>query len=172
MKKYIIPLLASLVLLTTSTAFAQTTLASAGHTVEVRLPEVAFLRFTPDVASRGVYTGPLDLVFAPDVNAVQAGTPIARTNTAADWGDLKVFLNRDVAWTVSVSTTQNSGPETFDWSQIATTGFNIGNDQIQSGNTRGWHSLGFGAADFRLTLDGTELAGNYVATVTYTLTTP
>ena len=85
MKKLLISTLAAFVLLATGSAFAQTTLANANHDVRITLPNVAFLRFTPDVASRGVYTGTLDLEFALDVAAVQAGNPVAGTDTAANW---------------------------------------------------------------------------------------
>ena len=37
---------------------------------------------------------------------------------------------------------------------------------------RDLNRLGFGPADFMLTLDGTETAGDYSATVVYTLTAP
>ena len=174
MKKFLVSALAMFVLVSFGSVFAQTTLASAGHDVTVTIPEVAFLRFTDTIASRGVYGGELNLEFDVEVEDVEAGDPIVRTNAAAAWGDLKVFLNRAIAWTVTVEVDQDTAANAtlFPWANIGTSDFNIDDDTIDTGTTNGWHSLGFGATDLLLNLSGTEVAGTYTATVTYTLTTP
>jgi len=40
------------------------------------------------------------------------------------------------------------------------------------GRTLGWQTLGFSATDYEIELDGTELPGTYVTTVTYTILQP
>ena len=173
MKKFLVSALAMFVLVSFGSVFAQT-LDTADHTVTVDIPEVAFLRFTDTVGSRGAYIGDLDLEFELDVADVEAGDPIVRTNAGATWGDLKVFVNRAIAWTVTVGVVQDMDANStlFPWANIGTAAFDIDGDTIDTGSTNGWHSLGFGATDLQLTLNGTELAGIYKATVTYTLTTP
>lgn len=171
MKKYLIATLAMFVLGSYGVVFGQV-LDTAGHSVTVNIPNVAFLRFTPTVESNGVYGGDLNLVFSPSAVEIEAGTLVGQSNTAATWGDLKVFINRIANWSVDVSVVQQTGPEQFLWESIGTDDFDIDGDNIATGSTRGWTSLGFGASDFQLTPDDSMGPGEYVATVTYTLAIP
>ena len=180
MKKYIIPTLAAFILLATGTAFAQQNIAR--HDVEVRIPEVLMLRFTSGNSNAAV-SNDLNLLFdlTNEFDDGLAGTyPVSNT---PGWDDLKVFVNRFSTWSVSMALSNVSVPTNavWDWSEIAVTPAPTGaasdftltdTTVVGSNSARGWTSLGFGPDQFALTLDGTEVAGTYTATVTYTLTAP
>jgi hypothetical protein len=180
MKKVILTALASLLMLTFGATFAQ---ATAAHDVTVTIPEVVMLRFTSG-ASNAAVTSNQDVVFdlTDEFDDGLAGT-YGMTNTPG-WDDLRVFVNRASSWSVTMGLSDIVVPvgAAWDWSEIvvtpsgsglATNAFGLDDSGIVTAATaRGWSSLGFGPQDFDLTLDGTEVAGTYSATVTYTLTAP
>jgi len=117
-----------------------------------------------------------------------------------DFNDVVVFSNR-ATWSVSVAASEfnrSTGPDTTTSgetplsisavsverpsvvsfptgvSSIAST-WTLGtaSQSIANGvQTRGFRSLGFGGADYRLTLTGEEAPGGYQSTVTYSITAP
>lgn len=191
MKKYIIPTLAAFILLATGSAFAQTTLDTAEHEVTVTIPEVAILRFTNGNANAAVTSG-LDLEFDfssvfdvtdPDAFVVADLVGDHGVSNSPGWSDLKVFVNRSSTWSVTMELQNESlADASWDWSNIAVTPTGTGalanaftladSGIVTASSARGWNSLGFGPGDFLLTLDGSEIAGVYSATVVYTLTAP
>lgn len=171
MKKVLSTTLAMFVLVSFGSVFAQSD--EVAHDVTITIPDVAFLRFTATTAIADVTAvTPDDVEFLLDAADVAAGTPIAPSNGAtANWGDLKVFVNYSSNWEVTVSVAETS-TATFDWSKVGVGAWDVDGGTAGSGSSSGWTSLGFGAADFRLTLDGSEIAETYTATVTYTLVAP
>ena len=175
MKKYIIPLLASLVLLASSTAFAQ---SFQSHDVEIELPGVLMIRLVNGTSNSAV-TSPSPVVF--DLSALDAdsfdpeGTYNPTNASAFNWDDVAVFSNGG-AWDVTVTLTN---PGTFTWSKVAVDSasgdFTLVDDTViadGTGRTNGWARLGFGPQNFSLDLDGTEDSGSYSVTVTYSIATP
>jgi len=180
MKKSLIVTLAMFVLGSFGVVFGQ-----VDHDVTVDIPEVVTIRFT-DGSSRSPVDTNLDLEFEITGDAADFAGTYAPSNLASrDWADVQVFQNRNTSWDVTVSVTGDTG---FDWSKIAVTpsgtdaiasSFNLTASDLEiaawndpNASARGWNSLGFGPTDFELTLDGTETAGEYSATVVYTLTAP
>jgi hypothetical protein len=180
MKKFLVSTLATFVLVSAGSVFAQ---ATAQHDVTVTIPEVVMLRFTSGTSNAAVTTNQdvefdLTSAFADGL----AGS-YAMTNTPG-WDDLRVFVNRASSWSVTMGLSNVVVPVDADWdwseivvtpsgSGLATNPFGLDDSGIVTAATaRGWSSLGFGPQDFELTLDGTEVAGDYSATVTYTLTAP
>jgi hypothetical protein len=180
MKKFLATILASLVLVSFGSVFAQ-----VQHDVTVTIPEVVTIRFT-DGTSRAPVTTDLDLAFNITGDAADFAGTYPPTNVATrDWADVQVFQNRATAWSVSIAVTPLATG--FDWTKVSVTPgsanaiatpFDLGSAGVIAANTylnaapRGWNSLGFGPGDFLLTLDGTEDAGTHTATVVYTLTAP
>lgn len=171
-----------------SAAFASAP-ASASHDVEVRIPAVMMIRFAHGKTF-------LTVPASPVVFNLPAATfePIARYPPTdphlANWNEIFVLVNSTRNWRVTVATTA-VGPA-FDWSKIRVTpasrgdwsfvpsAFNLpaaGTPAVtilshHNRDTAGWRRLGIGPAEYALHLDGTELAGTYTATVTYSIVSP
>ena len=185
MKKYLIATLAMFVLGSYGVVFAQPFTSSASHQVTVTIPEVVTIRFT-NGTSRAPVTSNVNLAFAPTADQASDGGSFQASNLASrGWDDVQVFQNRENTWSVSFAVIDPTAD--FDWDSIAVNpsgvdaialAFDLGTPGAIAANTydnanpRGWNRLGFGPADFMLTLDGTETAGDYSATVVYTLTAP
>ncbi|MBS3965669.1 MAG: hypothetical protein KGZ60_00190 [Truepera sp.] len=174
-------------------AFAQQP-HQASHRVEVHIPSVLMIRITNGTDNAAV-PSPDAVVFdlsslaAADFEPADTYSP-TNLDPAPNWNDVRVFANGG-GWRVTVATDVGSHPTgvpTFDWSKVrvepsgddAIANFSLPaagvSADIAGGptatRTNGWLSLGFGPTDFRLHLDGTEEAGNYSATVTYTIAHP
>ena len=173
MKKVILTALASLLMLSFGATFAQATPVTAEHDVTITIPDVLILRFTASTDADDLdAVTPDDVIFQLTAADVQGADPIAPSNAGtANWGDLKAFVNYDSNWDV-VATITNASTPAFDWDKVGVGSWNVNGGTVFEGDTTGWTSLGFGAADFLLTLDGTEIADTYSATVLYTLTAP
>ena len=184
MKKFLVTTIVFGMIVSLGAALAQSQ-SSQSHLVEVRIPRVVMIRLTLGPSTAAV-TNPSAVVF--DLSALTAATfepafnyrPISVGE--ANWDDVKVFANV-AGWRVSVATNNAA----FDWRKVhvtprpgpfaafpftlpavgASTPIFIGTER-----TRGWRSLGFGPGQFWLSLDGTEAAGTYRTTVTYTITNP
>lgn len=191
MKKIVATILAALVLASFGSVFAQSNVAE--HDVRVAIPEVLMLRFTLGTSNAAVTTN-LDIEFdlvgntAYDAwlaDANPAATFETGPTNLADlgWDDLKVFVNRSQPWSVTMLLdNEDVTPDaSWDWGKIqvtptgsglATNAFGLDDSGVANGVARGWSSLGFGPGDFELTLDGSEVAGAYSATVVYTLAAP
>ena len=131
--------------------------------------------------------------------AMNEATTFVPTSTT-DFGDVVVFSNR-ATWSVSVSASEfnrSTGPDTTTsgetplsisavsverppvasfptgvLSVASTWTLGTASQGIANGEqTRGFRSLGFGGADYRLTLTGEEAPGGYQSTVTYSITAP
>lgn len=180
MKKFLIAASAVILVLTIGTTSAQ-----IQHNVTVSIPEVVTIRFT-DGNSRAPVTTNLNLAFTITGDAADFADSYAASNLSTrGWADIQVFQNRESSWDVTVEVTGDAG---FDWSKIVVTptgtnaiatGFDLTADGLEiaahdypNAASRGWNSLGFGPGDFELTLDGTEDAGDFTATVVYTLSAP
>ena len=190
MRKLLIIAIVAAMIASLGAAFAQAVTDRASHEVWVNIPGVAMIRLTSG-ASNAAVTANTAVNFS--LNPAQVGigaTPIAPiapypSPTRWAWDNVMVYANRSSTWNVTLGVVQSEGaPAAFAWSSvtvpvIASGGlaspFNLGiasTTFIAASNVSGWSSLGFGQGDFRLTLAGTELAGLYTATVTYTLTSP
>ncbi|MFO8150501.1 MAG: hypothetical protein R6T93_09405 [Trueperaceae bacterium] len=185
MKKYLTATLAMFVLGSFGVVYGQPFTSSANHEVTVTIPEVVTIRFT-NGTSRAPVTSNVNLAFAPTADQASDGGDFQASNLASrGWDDVQVFQNRESTWSVSFAMIDPT--EGFDWAAIAVNpssadaialAFDLGTpgeiaaDTYDNANARGWNRLGFGPADFVLTLDGTETAGDYSATVVYTLTAP
>lgn len=176
MKKLVATLIATGMLVGMGTVLGQSTLATTTHDVRITIPQVALLRFTSGASNAAVTTG-LEVLFnltGFDAAAIP-GTHSPTSVTA--WDDLKVFVNRDITWTVTVGVLQTLGVP-FAWNKVTVTAsglassFNLLDGSIATNTARGWQSLGFGQSDFALNLTGEEIADTYAASVTYTLTMP
>lgn len=183
MKKTVSTTVLLTLLLAAGAAFAQisTPPPTKGHSVSVGIPSMAFIRMTngdgvADVAA----PSPVRFQWTSDAFASIAPGTYGPTNAGAfNWDDVQVRYNGDGGWQVSVSA---SGDEGFDWSKIemtpagaGTSSYDLGADAIvvgDAGNTTGWRSLGIDPANYRVTLEGTESTGAYLATVTFTLQNP
>lgn len=178
MKKFFAVSVVTVMIMSLGTTLAQ---SFQQHEVEVRLPNVLIIRLTAGNSVSGV-TNPTAVAFDFTTTAATF-EPIGTyepTNTA-NWDDVRVFANGG-GWQVTVATDNDE----FDWSKLAVTphggdyslsAFNLPvNSSVQIFNhnsrTSGWRSLGFGPAQFSLTLDGTEVAGTYSTIVTYTIANP
>ncbi len=191
MKKFLVSALATLVLASFGSVFAQSN--AADHDVRVSIPEVLMLRFTLGSSNAAVAAN-LDIEFDMDGDTaydawLAAANPAATfeagpTNSGdLGWDDVKVFVNRSQPWSVTMTldnevVTPDAG---WDWGKIqvtpsgagvATNAFGLDDSGVANGTARGWSSLGFGPQNYALTLDGSEIAGDYSATVVYTLTAP
>ena len=182
MKKLVIISIVAAMLLASGAAFAQTAATdAASHEVRIVIPEVVMIRLTNGTSSSPVTT---NTAVTFDLSSVAAddliGTHDADVTDA--WDDVKVFVNRNVTWNVAVAVAQTAGPAdvTFPWNQVSVTPSGLASPftlstagtSIASSTERGWQSLGFGQSDFALELFGSEIVGDYTATVTYTLTAP
>lgn len=178
MKKVVV-FLATLILVSTTAAFAQ---SSKQHGVNVEVPSLLRIRFTAGTSTTDIAT-PDNVEFIFDATTYDVGT-FGPTNAAPfNWDDVKVFYNGLATWSVTVT---NSGDLTFDWSKIVVTpngsgamaaaaAFDLTETapiHTGAGKTSGWLSLGFGPADYGITFDGAEDPGAYSSTVTYSIATP
>lgn len=176
MKKLLTTTIVAAMITSLGAAWAQT---SQSHDVEVRIPNVLMIRLTAGTGNAAV-SSPTAVVFdllglgAADFEPVSVHSPTGTAN----WDNVRVFANGG-GWRVTLATSTT----TFDWSKVQITPsggyytvapFTLATGEIFSHTARtgGWRSLGFGPAQFRLHLDGTEAAGNYSTTVTYTIATP
>ncbi len=182
MKKLVVVSIVAGLLLSSGAVLGQGVTDDASHNVRVVIPEVVMIRLTNGTSNDAV-TENTDVTF--DLSSFTADDLVG-THVPSDvsaWDDVKVFVNRNVTWTVKVEVSQTAGPEdeTFLWNKISVTPSAAGladpftltdGTEIASRDERGWQSLGFGPADFELDLDGTEVVGDYTASVTYVLTAP
>ena len=197
MKKFLTAALTTGLILALGAGFANQ--SSASHGVDIRIPNVLFLRITNGTNNERLDGTTVNFNFTADaaatnayldhVTAVDDGADpwIGSTDAAPAFGDVVVFSNRNNAWNVSVEATNTafgldnirvtpdpalntSGAEPVDTSwTLSTAAVDIFTDGDQ---TQGWQSLGFSAADYEIRLDGTELHGDYFTTVTYTIYQP
>jgi len=177
MKKLVATLIATGMLVGMGTVLGQ---GLQSHDVEVTLPQLVMIRIVDSAAvdSDGNPTpfagvgSPTAVVFdlanEYDANTFDPTGTYTPTNLAsANWDDVAVFAN-GTAWYVEIEL----AGDTFDWDKVSVgTMFDlVDGAEIADGlMTGGWFSLGFGPDDFVLSLDGTEEAGTYSVTVTYTI---
>ena len=182
MKKLVLISIVAALLLGSGAVFGQEVTVDASHDVRVVIPEVVMIRLT-NGASNDAVTDDTEVTF--DLSSFTADDLVGthEPDNVSAWDDVKVFVNRNVTWTVQVEVSQTAGPvdEIFLWDKISVTPSEAGladpftlsdGTEIASSAERGWQSLGFGQADFALELDGTEVVGDYTASVTYVLTAP
>ncbi len=198
MKKLVVISIVAGLVLALGAAFANQN--SASHGVDIRIPNVLFLRITDGESNARVTDAVVRFNFTADaattnayldhVTAVtsEADAWIGSTDTTPAFGDVVVFSNRNESWVVTVQATA-----------FATTGFDLSSVRVtpsganESGATRvgswtlstaaqnvatggaqtlGWKPLGISANDYEVRLDGSELPGDYETTVTYTIAQP
>jgi len=153
---------------------------SQSHPVEVRIPEVLMIRITDGLAITAV-PAPEAVVFDLRTTFEPTGVFSPSHPLADNWNNIRVFSNHPAtqSWSVSVGVTG----DVFPWNRItvASEGGDFALPLVgqeprvifsSSGHTGGWSSLGIGPSQFSLDLDGTEPAGDFRATVTYTITAP
>jgi hypothetical protein len=168
-------------LLGVGAAFAQT---SQSHPVEVRIPGVMMIRLTSGTSNDPVRL-PTPVQFDLTTVPFEPIRTYSPTNlAAANWNNVRVFVNRAGTWRVTVATDNNL----FPWGRVRVIpsggfyrvrAFNLPLPAQSprtiltgAGPTGGWRSLGFGPARFRLRLTGTEAAGTFSTTVTYAIVSP
>ena len=196
MKKLLVTALAIGLVLTLGVGFANA--PSASHNVDIRIPNVLFLRITDGTDNDRLDGTTINFSFTANeaainayldhVTAVDAGADawIGHTDGTPAFGDVIVFSNRNNAWRVTVVATDTAfglanirvtpGRPNLSTSTAAgafwTLSTTAANIFANGGRTEGWKSLGFSADDYEIRLDGTELPGNYFTTVTYTILQP
>ncbi len=178
MKKFLATAIAIAMVYGLGTTFAQ---SSQSHDVEINIPNVLMLRLTSGNSNAAV-NNPSAVVFDLTTVAFEPEATYQPTNlAAANWDNVRVFANGG-GWQVTVATDNDS----FDWSKVTVTpsggDFAVNPFTLPAGTsvpifsspsrTNGWRSLGFGPAQFELALDGSEEAGTYSTTVTYTIALP
>jgi hypothetical protein len=178
MKKFLAIVIVTALVAGLGAALAQ---SSQSHEVQINIPNVLMIRLTSG-ASNAAVSSPTAVVFDLSTVTFDPEDTYTPTNlSAANWDNVRVFANGG-GWQVTVATNN----DTFDWSKITVTpsggDYTVNpftlpvNDSVQifthGSRTNGWRSLGFGPAQFALALDGTEDAGTYTTTVTYTITNP
>ena len=180
--KKVLGLLAAAAVLSSGVAFAQDT---DSHDVEIRIPDVLRIRLTAGNSTNAVADPtPVQFDFVAQEALFDVGTIFGPTNTTPfNWDDVQVFSNAQNGWEVSVATSN----ATFAWNKVTVepgviTGkpnnanvddvFNLGSGRIadSTAKTGGWERLGFGPEDFSIQFDGSEDAGDYSTTVTYSIT--
>lgn len=180
MKKSIVISIVAALLFGLGSAFAQDS-QDTGHDVSVTIPSLLMIRLTSGT-DLGAVASPDAVVFSWDAADFEPVGTFAPTNTA-NWDTVRVFANGQ-GWSLSVATTATAG---FDWSNVRVTpqdvdGVTIAAFDLPDGDseeligaqarTTGWRDLGFGPAQFELTLSGSEEPNTYVTTVTYTIANP
>ena len=168
-------LLAAAAVLSSGMVFAQ---AEQSHEVNVKIPNVLRIRLTQgDSNAAATNPDPVEFDFITREAVFDTGTIFGPTNGPTyNWDDVRVFSNNQNGWEVFV-TVDNSD---FDWGKIKVAadgvhafngGFDLDGGSIagHSSKTGGWESLGFGPQDFTAEFDGSEDAGTYSTTVTYTI---
>ena len=200
MNKFLVSTLAMLVVVSFGSVFAQSNTAS--HDVRVRIPDLLMLRIVDGTGNNTVAAPVVGFDFdtnaagrAAYMTVVEDGAAADLEPTSSNFGDIVVLSNR-ASWTVDVAAadftfTDNVATDGVDVDayglalsdiSVAITGadtsvgasFTLGTNQdIASGSrTTGWRSLGIAASGYRITVNGDEAPGTYVATVTYTVTAP
>jgi hypothetical protein len=195
MKKLIGTLATLGLVLTLGVGFANA--PSASHDVNIRIPNVLFLRITDGISNARLDGTTVNFDFNADdaaintyldhVTAVDDGADpwIGSTDNDPAFGDVIVFSNRAADWRVTVQATDTafglanirvtpggtntSGATAVGPWTLSTAATNI---FTNGSRTQGWQSLGFSAADYEIRLDGTELPGDYFTAVTYTILQP
>jgi len=176
MKKLVATLIATGMLVGIGTVLGQ---GLQSHEVVVTLPDLLSIRLvdTTDADDPSAEVlGPDAVVFDLGGYTVDTFVPdgsYSPTNVSFNWDDVVVFANSVNGWQVTMALSADVGG--FEWSKVSVAAglvdFDLGDTNIASAaaTTEGWLSLGFGPADFVLTLDGTEVTGTYSTTVTYTI---
>jgi len=199
MKKLLVTALAIGLVLTLGVGFANA--PSASHEVDIRIPNVLFLRITNGTTNARLDGTTINFNFTADADAINdyldhisAITDpddawIGSTDGTPAFGDVIVFSNRNNAWRVTVEATAFAAAgfgldrvrvtpsrPNLSTSTAAGTSWTLStaaeNIFTAGGRTQGWKSLGFSATDYEIRLDGTELSGDYLTTVTYTILQP
>jgi hypothetical protein len=182
MKKLVVISIVTTMLLGLGTVFGQAS-ATAEHDVSVTIPSLLMIRLTLDSNVEAV-ANPDAVVFSWDAAGFEPVGTFEPTNLdTANWDTVRVFANGD-GWSLSVATAATAG---FDWSNVRVTpqevsGVTLAAFDLPDGasialisgqdRTNGWRDLGFGPAQFALTLDGSEEPDTYTTTVTYTVSNP
>lgn len=182
MKKYIIPLLASLVLLATGTAFAQIQdpplQDDASHDLIVTIPAAVMIRIVPTDASPSAAVA-FDFVSDDTAYLAAIDTP------AGDWvdptshnlGAIEV-LAVGSGWRVAVQASAALTNTAIDLDQVRVTStvtaigdfvLDTAAADIATGPAGTWQSLGISGNSYELFVDGSETAGSDTITVTYTV---
>lgn len=180
MKKFIITSLTAALLLAAGQAFAVVNVApsdDASHELEIVIPQVLMIRIVADGNSAVVfdYGAEFDQYF----DLLEGGSSGDLAPTQPSFDDISVFANYD-AWTVSVAANGDalvsdrvSVHPSAGSGFLNGTSFALDGSTIATGaQTQGWRSLGISGSDYRLFVDGTEVPGQYSATITYSITTP
>src|SRR3990172_1470446 len=100
MKKFLVSALATFVLVSFGSVFAQVS-DTAAHDVTVKIPEVVMLRFTNSGSNAAVTTG-LDIEFDLSTTFVDGLAASVGMSNTPGWDDLKVFVNRNATWSVTM----------------------------------------------------------------------
>ena len=184
--KKVFGLLAAAAVLSSGVSFAQITPpASSGnpsqsHDVNIKIPNVLGIRLTNGTSNVAVADPtPVSFVLNDGQLSFDGGEFVPSNQGEGNWDDVKVFSNV-TGFNVEVGVTNGLG---FDWTKVSVAAngglaspFTLGalNPNIVTGaaKTNAWTSLGFGPDDFKLTLNGSEDAGDYSTTVTYTISLP
>lgn len=175
--KKVFGLLAAAAVLSTSVAFAQD---QQSHDVNIEIPNVLGIRLTNQTTGDAAVTNPTAVEFILNDGQMFGGGEFVPSNLGeGNWDDVKVFSNVS-GFDVEVEVTNGLD---FNWNKVSFEADGLANGTFQLGalspnivtgaaKTNAWTSLGFGPDDFKLTLDGSEDAGNYSTEVTYTVTLP
>jgi hypothetical protein len=203
MKRHLLRLAALAALSVTGLGFAQTD----SHNVTVRIPSVLQVRIT-DGASNAASAAPaVEFDFQDSANtgiyfdAVAAGGDLVAPTDVVDFGDIKVFSNRNGTWNLSVVASALNYTNNLGLNPVPVPGITLSLTDImvepsspedssvtdraedfslstssqvvaQGTRTTGWASVGISGEDYALNVDGDEDPGQYVTTVTYTITMP
>ncbi len=194
MKKFLTAALTTGLILALGAGFANT--PSASHGVDIRIPNVLFLRITDGDSNASLENTVVNFDFVTEIDAYLDHVTAVSDDAADPWigstdddpafGDVIVFSNRNNDWHVTVVATDTgfglsnirvspSGDNESDAAEVgslwtlSTTAEDI---FTGGGRTNGWKSLGFSADDYEIRLDGTELPGDYSTVVTYTIVQP
>ncbi|TVR87530.1 MAG: hypothetical protein EA416_14460 [Trueperaceae bacterium] len=168
---------------------------SASHDVDIRIPNVLFLRITDGNDNNRFEAPAVNFIFTDTEEAVVAyldhvGAIVnlddawrGSTDDTPAFGDVIVFSQ--VNWSVTVSA-ENDGAVVFPLDRVrvergsgeldssittASESWTLAESESIFGgtSTQGWQSLGFSAANYEVYLDGSEDPGDSVIQVTYTI---
>ncbi len=174
--KKVFGLLAAAAVLSTSVAFAQ---EQQSHEVEIKIPDVLGIRLTNGNSNDAVAEPTaVSFILNDGQLSFDGGTFNPSNLGEGNWDDVKVFSNQS-GFDVKVGVANGLS---FDWTKVSVAAdglaspFTLGalnpNIITSAAKTNAWTSLGFGPDDFKLTLDGSEDAGDYSTEVTYTISLP
>ncbi len=198
MKKLVVTTLITTLLLASGAAIGQA--AAASHDVEVRIPNVLFLRITDGNGNAAATDPSVTFDFQANLSAylnlVNTGGGAIAPTAVSNFGGVVVFSNRGT-WNVTVAATAlvhtdnltlgvtgngvalsditvtPSGTPGLNVSEVADDWNLTTATSIANGvRTQGWRSLGFSGGDYRLAVNGDEDPGTYTTTVTYTIAAP